>query len=120
MPGIPTTSDGTQLPEWNISNQTLIVRSGSQQILAVLSGRDPLLLPPGSVLQFGSPLGELVVTRVRVMLGEGGGIVCVEAEPEPGNHRASPVSGHPAERPGHLRAVPGQPPRWSRVRPGNG
>ena len=59
MTGIPSTRDDDQPREWSISNQTLIVSAGSQRVLAVLSGRDPLLLPPGSVLQFGDPLGEL-------------------------------------------------------------
>jgi len=115
-----TTSDDSQPREWSISNRTLIVSAGSNEALAVLNGREPLLLPPGSVLQFGHPLGELVVTRVRVIVGEGAGIVCVEAEPEPGRYRASSGPGRPAERPGHLRPVPSQPPKWSRVRPGNG
>lgn len=120
MTPIPTTSDGSQPREWSISDQTLVLRSGSKQVLAVLNGRDPLLLPPGSVLEFDSPLGEFVVTRVRVILGEGGGIMCVEAEPETEYYRASSGPGRPAERQGHLRPVPSQPPRWSRVRPGNG
>ena len=71
----------------SISNRTLIVSADSKRVLAVLNGRDPLLLPLGSVLQFGHPLGELVVTRVRVIVSEGGGIVCVETEPEPGRRR---------------------------------
>lgn len=120
MTSIQTTSDGSQPREWNISNQTLIVRAGSNQALAVLNGREALLLPPGSVLQFGEPLGELVVTRVRVIVGESGGVVCVEAEPEPGRHRASAGPGRPAERMGHLRLVPSRPVQWSPVRPGNG
>lgn len=115
-----TTSDDSQPREWSISNRTLVVSAGSNEALAVLNGREPLLLPPGSVLQFGHPLGEFVVTRVRVIVGEGAGVVCVEAEPEPGRYRASPGSGRPAQRPGHLRPVPSQPPQWSRVRPGNG
>lgn len=115
-----TTSDDSQPREWSISNQTLIVSADSNQALAVLNGREPLLLPPGSVLQFGHPLGDLVVTRVRVIVGEGAGIVCVETEPEPGRYRASSGPGRPAERPRHLRPVPSQPLKWSRVRPGNG
>jgi hypothetical protein len=120
MTSIPTTSGGHQPREWSISNRTLIVSAGSKRALAVLNGCEPLLLPPGSVLQFGDPLGELVVTRVRVIVGEDGGIVCLEAEPEPGRYRGSAGPDRPAERPGHLRPVPSQPPRWSRVRPGNG
>ena len=115
-----TTGNDSQPREWSISNQTLIVSADSNQALAVLNGGEPLLLPPGSVLQFGHPLGELVVTRVRVIVGEGAGIVCLEAEPETGRYRASPGPGHPAERPGYLRLAPNQPPKWSRVRPGNG
>ena len=105
MTGIPTTGDHSQPHEWSISKRTLIVSADSKRVLAVLNGRDPLLFPPGSVLQFGDPLGELVVTRVRVIVSEGSGT-------------AAP--GGPAERPGHLQRVAGQPPRWSRVRPGNG
>ena len=121
MTGIPSTRDDDQPPEWSISNQTLIVSAGSKRVLAVLSGRDPLLLPPGSVLQFGDPLGELVVTRVRVIVGEGSGTVCAETEAVPSSrNRTSAAPGGPAERPGHLHPVPGQPPRWSHVRPGNG
>jgi hypothetical protein len=121
MTGIPATSDDSQSREWSISDRTLILSVGSKRVLAVLNGRDPLLLPPGSVLQFGDPLGELVVTRVRVILGEDGGTVCAEAEPVHKPHyRTSAAPGGPAERPGHLQPVPGQPPRWSRVRPGNG
>ena len=120
MTSIPTTSDGSQPRQWSISNRTLIVSVGGKRVLAVLNGRDPLLLPPGSVLQFGGTLGELVVTVVRVIVGEEGGVVCVETEPEPRHYRASAGPARPAERPGHLRPVSGQPPRWSRVRPGNG
>ena len=79
MTGIPATSDDNQPREWSISNRTLIIGAGGHRVLAVLNGHDPLLLPPGSVLQFGDPLGELVVTRVRVLFGEGDGTVCAEA-----------------------------------------
>jgi hypothetical protein len=120
MTSMPTVSDGSRPREWSISNRALIVSAGSKQVLAVLNGRQPLLLPPGSVLEFGDPLCELVVTSVRVIADEDGGIVCVEAEPEPGRYHASAGSARPAEWPGHLRPVPSQPPRWSPVRPGNG
>jgi hypothetical protein len=122
MTGIPNAGDGSQLREWSVSNRTLILSAGSEQVLAVLTGREPLLLPPGTVLQFDDPPGELVVTSVRVILGEGGGTVCAEAEPtpEPKHSRTSSGPGGPAERPGYLRPVPSQPSRWSRVRPGNG
>ena len=81
----------------------------------------PLLLPPGSVLQFGDPLGELVVTRVRVIFGEDGGSVCAEAVPVPKpRYRTSADPGDPAEWPGHVQPVPDRQSRWSRVRPGNG
>lgn len=120
MTSIQTTSDGTQPREWDVSSQTLIVCAGSNRALAVLNGREPLLLPPGTVLQFGGPPGELVVTGIRVIVGESGGIVCVEAEPESGRYRASAAPSRPAERMGHLRPVPSQPLRWSPVRPGNG
>jgi hypothetical protein len=103
--------------EWSIASRTLILSAASHRALAVLNGRDPLLLPPGSVLRFDDPPSELVVTRIRVILGEGGAIVCVEAEPapKPDLHRASAVPG-PASRPGQLRPVPGQTPRWSQIR----
>ncbi|MGH3198160.1 MAG: hypothetical protein ACRDOH_13995 [Streptosporangiaceae bacterium] len=122
MTDIPTTSDDSQPREWSISNRTLIVSAGSKRVLAVLTGHDPLLLSPGSVLQFDDPLGELVVTRVRVIVGEGGGTACAEAEPvpKPGHYHASAAPDRPVEQPGHLRSVLSQPPRWSRVRPGNG
>jgi hypothetical protein len=122
MTGAPTTSDGSQPQEWSISNQTLILSADSKQVLAVLTGPDPLLLPPGTVLQFDDPPGELVVTSLRVILGQGDGTICAEAEPVPkrAHHRTSTAPDGPAERPGYLRPVPSQPPRWSRVRPGNG
>ncbi|HEU5389328.1 MAG TPA: hypothetical protein VFV73_25860 [Streptosporangiaceae bacterium] len=121
MTGIPATSDDSQPHEWSVSDRTLVVSADSKRVLAVLKGRYPLLLPPGSVLQFDDPPGELVVTRIRVMISEGGGIVCAEAEPMPKPHyRTSAAPSDPAERPGHLHAVPSQPPRWSQVRPGNG
>ena len=121
MTGIPATSDDNQPREWSISNRTLIIGAGSQRVLAVLDGHDPLLLPPGSVLQFGDPLGELVVTRVRVIVDEEGGTVCAEAEAVPSSRdRTSAAPGGPAERPGHVQPVPDRQSRWSRVRPGNG
>jgi hypothetical protein len=122
MTGVPATSDGSQPREWSVSNRTLILSADGKQVLAVLTGRDPLLLPPGTVLQFDDQPGELVVTRVRVILGEGGATVCAEAEPmpEPVHYRTSAAPDGPAGRPGYLRPVPSQPPRWSRVRPGNG
>lgn len=71
-------------------------------MLAVLNGREPLLLllPPGSVLQFGDPLGQLVVTKVGVIVGEEGGVVCVEAEPEPGQYPVLSRLDHPTQRRG--------------------
>jgi len=119
MTSIQTTSDPSQPREWSISNQTLIVSAGSNRALAVLNGRAPLLLPPGSVLEFGDPLGELMVTGVRVIVGGDGGVVCIEAEPEV-RYRATAGPGRPAERPGYLQPVPAQTPRRNRVRPGNG
>lgn len=121
MASIPTVSDGSQPRQWSIINRTLIVSADSKRVLAVLNGGGPLLLPPGSVLQFGDPPGQFVVTKVRVMVGEDGGVVCIEAEPETGD--CPLTAGHPghfARRSGHLRPVPSQPPQWSRVRPGNG
>jgi hypothetical protein len=120
MTSIPTISDGSQPRQWSISNRTLIVSAGGGRVLAVLNGREPLLLPPGSVLQFGDPLGQLVVTKVGVIMGEEGGVVCVEAEPEPGHWPTLSRLNHPTRRAGHLRPVPSQLPRSSRVRPGNG
>jgi hypothetical protein len=121
MTSIQTTSDDSQPCECSISNRTLILSAASKQVLAVLDGPYPLLLPPGTVLQFGDPPGEFVVTRVRVIVGEGGGTVCAEAEPQQGHYRASePPSRRPMERPVHLRPVPTGSPWWSQVRPGNG
>jgi hypothetical protein len=108
----PITSGEGRPQEWSIAGRTLILSVGSHRALAVLNGRDPLLLPPGSVLQFDGPPGELVVTRIRVILGEGAAVVCAEAEtaPKPDLDRASAVRGRPAPRPGHLRPVPSQTP----------
>ena len=50
MTSIPTISDGSQPRQWSISNRTLVVSTGGERVLAVLNGREPLLLPPGSVL----------------------------------------------------------------------
>lgn len=119
MTSIPATSKVSQPPQWSISNRTVIVSADGKRVLAVLNGRDPLLLPPGSVLRFGDPLGELVVTRLGVIVGEDGVVVCVEAEPEPGHYRAPAGPGRRAERPGYLRPVPIQTPWWSRMSPGN-
>lgn len=120
MTTTPATSDGCQPQQWDIGHRTLIVSADGKRVLAVLNGCDPLLLPPGSVLRLGDPLGELVVTRVGVIVDKDGGAVCIEAEPDPRRDGASVDPGRPAERPGHLRLVPSQAPRRSRVRPGNG
>lgn len=120
MTSIPTISDGSQPRQWGISNQTLIVSASAKRVLAVLNGREPLVLPPGSVLHLGDPLGPLVVTKVSVIVGGDGGAVCLEAEPEPGHYRAPASLDHPAQRPRYLRSVPSQPLRRSPVRPGNG
>lgn len=118
----PAVSADSQPREWNIGNRTLVVSASTRQALAVLTYDYPLLLPPGTVLQFDGPPGELVVTRIRVVAGRDGGIVCAEAEPAPGSdgdHRSA-EPGHPAGRPVRLRPVPSQTPWWSSVRPGNG
>ncbi len=122
MTSSPITSDDRHPREWGIGNRTLILSARSQRALAVLNGPGPLLLPPGSVLQFDGPPGELVVTAIRVILGEGGAIVCAEAEPapKPDVRRASPAPGRLPGRTGQLRLVPDQTPWWSQVRPGNG
>jgi len=111
MTSIPTISDGSQPRQWSISSQTLIVSASARQVLAVLNGRDPLVLPPGTVLHFGDPLGQLVVTKVSVIVGGDGGVVCLEAEPEPRHYQAPAGLDHVAQRPGYLRLVPSQPPR---------
>lgn len=121
MTSSPITSDDRQPREWSIAGRTLILSAADHRALAVLNGGDPLLLPPGSVLQFGDPPGELVVTRIRVILGEDGAVVCAETEPAPQAdlRRSSAAPARPAPPPGHLRPVPAQIP-WSQVRPGNG
>lgn len=120
MTSIPTMSDGTQPRQWGITSQTLIVSASAKRVLAVLNGREPLVLPPGSVLHLGDPFGALVVTKVSVIVGEDGGAVCLEAEPEPLHYRAPEGLDHPAQRPRYLRPVPSQPVRRSPARPGNG
>jgi hypothetical protein len=122
MTSSPVASTDGQPREWSIANRTLVVSADSKRALAVLNTRYPLLLPPGTVLQFDGPPGELVVTRIRVVADRDGGIVCAEVEPAPGGgrDRTSAVPGHPAVRPGHLRPVPSPAPWWSSVRPGNG
>jgi hypothetical protein len=122
MTSSPVASTDGQPREWSIGNRTLIVRAGSKRALAVLNTGYPLLLPPGTVLQFDGPPGEVVVTGIRVVAGRDGGIVCAEVEPAPGGERyhTSVTSGHPAGGLGHLRPVPTRTPRWSTVRPGNG
>jgi hypothetical protein len=121
MTSSPITSDDRQPREWSIAGRTLILSAADHRALAVLNGGDPLLLPPGSVLRFGDPPGELVVTRIRVILGEDGAVVCAETEPAPKAdlRRSSAAPARPAPPPGHLRPVPAQIP-WSQVRPGNG
>lgn len=122
MMTIPIASGNSQPQEWNIGNQTLIVSADSRKVLAMLNARHPLLLPPGSVLEFDGPPGELVVTGMRVIADQDGGIVCVETKPAraAGRYRAPATQSRPAQPPGHLRPAPGQPPRWTPIRPGNG
>jgi hypothetical protein len=112
MTSSPVASTDGQPREWSIGNRTLIVRTGSRRALAVLNTGCPLLLPPGTVLQFDGPPGELVVTGIRVVAGRDGGIVCAEVEPAPGGGRShtTVVPGRPAGQPGHLRPVPSQGP----------
>lgn len=105
MTSIPTIGDGSQPRQWSISNRTLVVSAGGERVLAVLNGREPLLLPPGSVLQFGDPLGQLVVTKVGVIVGE------------PGQYPVLSRLDHPTQRAGYLRPVPSQLPQSSGVRP---
>jgi hypothetical protein len=102
MTVIPAASGGTQPREWSVSNRTLVVSADSKRVLAVLNGRDPLLLPPGSVLQLGDPPGELVVTRIRVMVSEGGG--CAGGAGDEAVFADAPqVIGHLSRRPERLR-----------------
>ena len=83
MSAIPATATTTSRMT-GLSATRPTVNAGSKRVLwAVLNGCDPLLLPPGSVLQFGEPLGGLVVTRVRVIVGEGGATVRAEAGSAP-------------------------------------
>lgn len=121
MTGIMMGSGDVQSREWNIDHRTLVLSASGNRVLATLNTRYPLLLPAGSVLQFDGPPGALVVTGVRVIFGEGTGIVCAEAEPAPAleQHRAAAAGEFPADG----RAVPapdGLSPRWHRIRPGNG
>lgn len=123
MTGIPIASDDSQSREWSIDHTTLILSAGGNRVRATLNMRYPLLLPAGSVLQSDDPPGELMVTGIRVILGEATGIVCAGAEPAPKleHHRATTAGGHLADRRGvPTPGIDSLPPRWSRERPGNG
>ena len=123
MTGIPIASDDVQSRQWSIDHRTLVLSARGNRVLAILNTHYPLLLPAGSVLQFDEPPGELVVTGIRVILGEATGIVCAEAEPALAleHHRAAAAEGHLAGRRGvPAPAIDSRSPRWSRVRPGNG
>ena len=80
MTSIPAASDGSQPRERSISNRTLILSADSKRVLAVLNGRDPLLLPPGSVLQFDDPPGKVVVTSIRVIIDAGSGATRAQSD----------------------------------------
>lgn len=122
MTGIPIASDDGQSREWSIDHRPLILSASGNRVLAMLDTHYPLL-PAGSVLQFDGPPGEVVVTGIRVILGEATGTVCVEAGPAPRleYRRAAAAAGHLADR----REVPApgidsQSPRLTRVCPGDG
>ncbi|HEY5358833.1 MAG TPA: hypothetical protein VIJ82_14345 [Streptosporangiaceae bacterium] len=61
-------------------------------VLAVLNARYPLLLPPGSVLQFDDALDDQQVVGLRVIAGQGGGIACVEVDPAAATRRRPAVA----------------------------
>jgi len=111
----PIASDRAGPREWSIGNRTLIVSAGQRRPLAVLSARYPLLLPPGSVLQFDDGLDDQRVVGVRVIAGQGRGIVCLEVEPVAGARCSPPVADLAAAAgTRHLQPVrsgaPGTPP----------
>lgn len=108
--------------EWGIDHRTLVLSASGNRVLATLNTRYPLLLPAGSVLQFDDPPGELVVTGIRVIVGEATGIVCAEAEPAPmlEHHRGSAAEGLADRRGAQTPGIGSRPARCSRVRPGNG
>jgi hypothetical protein len=108
MTTIPVPRGVFQPREWAIGNRTLIVNASSKRALAVLDAPSPLLLPPGSIVQFDGQPGEFVVTGLRVIAGRLGGIVCVEVQPVPVTKRGSnPQAKFPSGRPRHLRPAPG-------------
>ena len=84
-------------------NRTLIVSATSRRALPVLNAQYPLLLPPGTIVQFDGQPGEFVVTGTRVIAGRLGGIVCAEVEPVEHNWR--PSAKPPPQRSRHLRSA---------------
>jgi hypothetical protein len=110
MTSIPVPRGVFQPREWNIGNRTLIVSASSKRALAVLTAPSPLLLVPGTIVQFDGQPDELVVTGVRVIAGRLGGIICAEVEPVlPAEHDRNPPSKPRPERPRHLRSASSQP-----------
>jgi hypothetical protein len=110
MTSVPIPRGIYQPREWNIGSRTLIVSATTKRALAVLNAPSPLLLPPGSIVQFDGQPAELVVTGVRVIAGRLGGIVCAEVEPlSPGAHDRRPAPKPRSQRPRQLRPVPGPP-----------
>jgi len=58
MTSTPVVGDDRPSREWSIAHRTLSLSTGSHGPLAVLNGRHPLLLPPGSVLQVDDPRNQ--------------------------------------------------------------
>lgn len=115
MTSIPIPRGIFQPREWNIGNRTLIVSASSKRALAVLNAPCPLLLLPGTIVQFDGQPGELVVTGVRVIAGRLGGMVCAEVEPVlPAEQNGNSPSELRPERPRHLRSESSEPRRHRR------
>jgi hypothetical protein len=107
MTSIPVPRGVFQPREWAIGNRTLIVNARSKRALAVLDAPSPLLLPPGSIVQFDGQPGEFVVRGIRVIAGRLGGIVCAEVEPvRVAKRNSNPQPKIPSGRPRHLQAAP--------------
>lgn len=110
-PALPVTImiSGEDASESRPDGQPLVEESAN--------GRLPLLkLGARQAQQLGSQISA-ALSRLEKAKGPSR-----DAEPAPkaGDDPGSAAGDHPAERSAHLHLAPSQPPRWSRIRPGNG